>query len=176
MATGRRRLAAEDVARWHRTLFDGLSFVPDACYPGGYRGSPHPRLADYEVVVGMHDGVPARSVGGQLDAMFLTLGTRIAELAQAVAPDHGKSAAEVEQVAELAAWAHGEWVLIHPFANGNGRVARLMADYVLARFRIAPVVRLKPRPGASYEAAARASMRGEHARMTRWIVELLQGT
>ena len=30
-------------------------------------------------------------------------------------------------VAELAAWVHSEWVRIHPFANGNGRTARIWA-------------------------------------------------
>lgn len=174
MATGSRRLTAEVVAEWHRTLFEGLSIVPDPCYLGGYRGSAHPWLTDYEVVVGMNDGVPAKAVGHQLGMLFLTLGARMADLARAIAPDHRKSAAEIERVAELAAWLHGEWVRIHPFANGNGRVGRLLANYVLARFRLAPVLRLKPRPGLSYEAAARASMRGDHSRMAQWVVELLR--
>lgn len=174
MAAGNRRVTAKVVGEWHRTLFDGLSIVPDPCYLGGYRGSAHPWLVDYEVVVGMHDGVPAKSVGHQVDLLVLTLGARIADLARAIAQDHQKSAAELERVAELAAWLHGEWVRIHPFANGNGRVARLLANYVLARFRIAPALRLKPRPGPTYEAAARASMRGDHSRMTQWVLELLR--
>lgn len=174
MAAGRRRLTPDVVAEWHRTLFEGLSIVPDPCYLGGYRGSAHPWLADYEVVVGMHDGVPAKSVGHQLGMLFLTLGARMTDLARAIAPDHRKSAAEIERVAELAAWLHGEWVRIHPFANGNGRMGRLLANYVLARFQLAPALRLKPRPGPSYEAAARASMRGDHSRMTLWVVELLR--
>ena len=29
-----------------------------------------------------------------------------------------------DAVVKLAAWAHGEWIWIHPFINGNGRPAR----------------------------------------------------
>lgn len=174
MAAGNRRLTPEVAAAWHRTLFDGLSIVPDPCYLGGYRGSAHPWLAGYEVTVGMHDGVPAKLVGHQLGMLFLSLGARMADLGRAIAPDQRKSAAEIEHVAELAAWLHGEWIRIHPFANGNGRVGRLLANYVLARFRLAPALRLKPRPGPAYEAAARASMRGDHSRMAQWVVELLR--
>jgi len=170
-----RRLTPEDVARWHRTLFEGLSFVPDPCYLGGYRGSGHPWLVDYAVVVAMHDGVPPRLVAQQVGMMLLTLGARVTDLARTIVPTQRKSAGEVERVVELAAWAHGEWVRIHPFANGNGRVARLLANYVLVRFRLPPAVRLKPRPGPAYETAARASMRGDHSRMKRWLVDLLRG-
>lgn len=173
-AAGTRPLTPEAVAGWHSTLFEGLSVVPAACYLGGYRGSAHPWLTDYEVVVGMHDGVPAKAVAHQVGALFQVLDARMADLARAITPDQRKSAAEIERVAELAAWLHGEWVRIHPFANGNGRVGRLLANFVLARFRLAPALRLKPRPGSSYETAARASMRGEHSRMTRWIIELLR--
>ena len=31
-------------------------------------------------------------------------------------------------VIDLSAWAHAEWVRMHPFANGNGRTARIWAS------------------------------------------------
>ncbi|MDI6737967.1 MAG: Fic family protein [Nanoarchaeota archaeon] len=41
---------------------------------------------------------------------------------------------------ELAAFAHHELVRIHPFADGNGRVARLLCNLVLMRHGFLPVI------------------------------------
>lgn len=35
---------------------------------------------------------------------------------------------------ELAAVVHGEWVRIHPYANGNGRIAGTWANWVATRY------------------------------------------
>lgn len=40
---------------------------------------------------------------------------------------------------ELAAWTHGEFVKIHPFADGNGRTSRLMMNYQLMANGFAPI-------------------------------------
>jgi len=64
-------------------------------------------------------------------------------------------------ILELAAWAHAEWVRIHPFANGNGRTARLWANSIMLRYSLPPVVRLRPRPNGGYGDAAGRSMKGE---------------
>jgi len=41
---------------------------------------------------------------------------------------------------ELAARFHHKLVLIHPFPNGNGRHARIMADAILTKFMDAPAI------------------------------------
>jgi len=64
-------------------------------------------------------------------------------------------------VLDLAAWAHAEWVRIHPFANGNGRTARVWANLILVRYGIPPAVRLRPRPGGGYGAACARAMHGD---------------
>lgn len=47
---------------------------------------------------------------------------------------------------ELAAFAHHELVKIHPFVDGNGRVARLMCNLILMRHGYPPVIiRVKDR-------------------------------
>lgn len=38
----------------------------------------------------------------------------------------------------IAAYAHAVLVDVHPFADGNGRVARLLMNYVLLRLKAAP--------------------------------------
>jgi hypothetical protein len=72
---------------------------------------------------------------------------------------------ELRSTLLLAANLHGEWVRIHPFANGNGRIARLWVMGVAARYSLPPFIRLEPRPaGPPYEGAAMASMfRPAHA-------------
>ena len=44
------------------------------------------------------------------------------------------SSDEVDAVIDLCAWAHAEWIRIHPFANGNGRTARLWANFLAMRY------------------------------------------
>lgn len=67
----------------------------------------------------------------------------------------------VSAVIDLAAWAHAEWIRIHPFANGNERTARVWANLLLMRYELPPAVALRPRPGGGYGAAGAAAMRGE---------------
>jgi Fic family protein len=78
-------------------------------------------------------------------------------------------------VLTLCASLHGEWVRIHPFANGNGRTARLWANWAALRYGLPPFVTVKPRPaGVAYALAAYASMKHEHQVMTGVFLEMLQ--
>lgn len=62
---------------------------------------------------------------------------------------------------DLAAWAHAEWVRIHPLGNGNGRTARIWANALLMRYGVPPVIRLRPRPDSGYAEAGTAAMHGD---------------
>lgn len=74
---------------------------------------------------------------------------------------------------KLAAWAHGEWVWIHPFINGNGRTARLWVNYVFARYSL-PKIAVRPRPDSPYGSAAGKSMKDRnHSDMEAVLLELL---
>jgi hypothetical protein len=114
--------------------------------------------------VGTALGTLPSNVAGELtgfdDAM--RRGVRILDPIVAVGarPDAGD---ELRGVINLMAGAHGEWVRIHPFANGNGTTARLWANWVALRYGLPPFVRLKPRPeGFAYPAAAAASMKAKN--------------
>ncbi len=84
-------------------------------------------------------------------------------------------------VLSTAALLHAQWVEIHPFANGNGsgngRTARLLANYVLMRYGIPPFVRLRPRPaGDAYaDASRRAPCYGEYGPTIALFYEMFDG-
>lgn len=162
---------------WHRAIFAGVGSVPAANYLGTPRGSADPDLADYEVELAdpftgqvLAQGVPAAAVAGELAAFDAALATATDTL-DPVMPlgQPPANSNELRAVVELAAVVHGEWVCIHPYANGNGRTARTWANWVAMRYGLPPFVRIKPRPdGLLYGQAAQRSMglppdfRGDH--------------
>jgi Fic family protein len=67
------------------------------------------------------------------------------------------NADQLAAILDLCAWAHAEWVRIHPFANGNGTRRASGGDYLAMRYGVPPFIRLRPRPNSSYgEARAKA--------------------
>jgi hypothetical protein len=83
-------------------------------------------------------------------------------------------AGQLRSVLTLCVHAHGEWVRIHPFANGNGRTARIWANWCALRYGVPPFVRLKPRPeGSLYATASALSMRGDHQPMIAVFADML---
>ena len=50
---------------------------------------------------------------------------------------------------------------IRPFANGNGRTARIWANALLMRYGLPPAIRLRPRPDGGYGDAGAAAMNGD---------------
>lgn len=81
---------------------------------------------------------------------------------------------ELSALLGLISILHGEWVRIHPFANGNGRIARLWANWCAMRYELPPFVSTRPRPHhPGYALAARASMAGDHQPMTAALRDLL---
>ncbi|HEV3312251.1 MAG TPA: Fic family protein [Chloroflexota bacterium] len=135
------------------------------CYVGHYRGDPScPELLNYGVRVGISYGTPPGLVAGAL-LQFVDQMRRGVALLDPVIPIGlpPQTTGELRGVINLAANAHGEWVRIHPFAHGNGRTARIWANWIMVRYGLPPFVRLKPRPrGLSYNAASQASMSGDH--------------
>ncbi len=172
----------ELAAGWHRAIYAGIA-VPSASYLGIPRDSDpeHPDLVDYEVQVGRKRGVPAAEVPSALVALERALVAAVSSF-DAVLPV-GSAPTDpptIHAVVQLAAIAHGEWVRIHPYANGNGRTARLWANWVAMRYGLPPFVQLKPRPaGMLYARAAAASMGmppdfvGDHGPMAAVFVDLL---
>ena len=78
----------------------------------------------------------------------------------------------------LAAEWHHRFVLIHPFGDGNGRVARLVVNYILMRAGYMPLV-VKSAEKSSYLTALKKADAGDMAALTEhlavqevWALEL----
>jgi Fic family protein len=164
-------LDREVIREWHRIMLTGLR-VPNVGDCGTYRGEG--TLVSTLVFIRDLDPPHDRVYGASPEHVARELGLFEAELRRRLSGVSGNSGAAAKS--ELAAWMHGEWVRIHPFANGNGRIARLLANWVLFRLYERPVVVLRPRPvGDAHARAAMESMRdGRHGRMAAWIEALLR--
>lgn len=151
-----------DVARWQRDLLQWTGHVRKE-HLGAYRGSKN--LKDVGVRFGARTGAPPPKVAGELSVFFSSLNARLVALLKEL-PSDDKTDDEVLRVCDFAAWAHNEWVRIHPFANGSGRTARLIANWILIRSGLSPAIAIRPRPGDPYLAACEAGIAtGNHAEM-----------
>lgn len=155
-----------EAQQWHRDLYDGIA-RPFAYYAGEVRDSDpaFPDLIGYEVRVGNALGVPSAQVPDALVHFGQAARQGAANLDGVLPAEMDPSTMqprELHGVLTLCAVLHGVWVRIHPFANGNGRTARLWANWAALRYGLPPFVTVKPRPGHPYGAAAMASMRGDH--------------
>jgi fido (protein-threonine AMPylation protein) len=134
-----------------------------------------PELIGYEVRVGTVTAVAAAYVPTALnefeEAMQAAIQGVDAALPVNLRPSNARQLVGVLQLASL---AHGEWVRVHPFANGNGRIALLWVAWIAARYGLPLFLRLRPRPeGAAYAVAAEASMRGNHRPMQLYLGDAL---
>jgi fido (protein-threonine AMPylation protein) len=180
---------SEELCRWHAQLYVGCE-VPVAGYVGHFRGDPAVReLVDYEVGLGarLKDGnlekmgVWARRVSDEMKAVLTGLHAVFAELdAQLSVGTAPATADQILQVISFAALAHGEFLRVHPFANGNGRIARLLVAFICLRYGLPMFLHIKPRPESDdYIRASRDSMGrppdfvGNHTTTTAVFAHLL---
>ena len=148
-----------EVARgWQLEIMRGL-VPPDPNLVGRFRGEE--RLEDYNVKVGDLPGAWAHDVSAELAELDRILQRAVAELDQQLQPGQDLTPDDVAAILTLCAWAHSEWVRIHPFPNGNGRTARLWVNSIAMRYGLPPFLRLRPRPGGGYGRASVAAMQGD---------------
>ena len=171
-AGARRRDSIDlDVLRaWHRRTMTGLA-VPNSAWVGRFRGEPG--LQGVEVRIGKHRGLPAARVLAELDRFAIELQRRVDELDASSPTADELTASGLQTVLELTAWAHSQWVRIHPFANGNGRTARILANALFMRYGLPPAIALRPRPMADYVHAARQAMQGHWQAMVPVLSAML---
>lgn len=130
--------------QWHRDLHEAITRPVDY-YAGQVRdcNQNFPDLIGYEVQVGSASGVPAAQVPAALQRFqqaTQTAAVRLDNVISVGAAPAMMAPAELHGVLTYCAALHGSWVRIHPFANGNGRTARLWADWAALRYGIPPFV------------------------------------
>jgi hypothetical protein len=179
-ALARRRSTLANIKAWHRATMKGLEIkeaaelgVTPEDLVGNFRGPP--KLAGIGAEIGAYRGTPSNEVATQTQRFIDVAQTLLAALDKRFPADELDAIDNdgLRAVAEAAAWAHCEWVRIHPFGNGNGRTARLIGNAVLIRYGLLPVFGLRPRPGSDYEDAAASAMRGDHLPMTTYVINEL---
>jgi Fic family protein len=143
--------------RWQRLFMQGLKAEPR--YVGAFRGEPG--LERTGVKIGRFRGSPAARVGDELKDFEKVIQAAVAELDRNIPVGQKLTPDQLDAVLDLCAWAHAEWVRIHPFANGNGRTARLWANFIALRYGLPPFVRLRPRPDGGYSEAGMKAMQGD---------------
>ncbi|MEO0566553.1 MAG: Fic family protein [Pseudomonadota bacterium] len=155
-----REAPSVELAReWHVTTMSELN-VPDQKYVGRFRGETG--LVGCEVRIGGSNGVLSTLVVQELQVFEEKLCKSMSVLDELIPKgDTPNSADQLNAVIELAAWVHAEWVRIHPFANGNGRTARIWTAFIAMRYGLPPFVRLRPRPDGGYAAACAKAMEGD---------------
>ncbi len=163
---------------WHRRVYDGVE-LPVRYYAGEVRDSDpaFPELIGYEVAVGARPGVASAEVPDALSRFESIAQATVATADGVVAPGETPQDFDaLHAVIDLCAGLHGEWVRIHPFANGNGRTARLWANWAALRYGLPPFIRLHPRPdGIGYAFASYASMSRDHSVMAGVLLQMLDG-
>ena len=161
---------------WHTAMMQGLDAEnPD--YVGRFRGEPGfaPLAEDVEIAGIL--GTRYADVAAEVQIFELRVQAAVAAL-DALYPnadaldDDGRDA-----VIEVAAYAHAEWVRIHPFINGNGRTSRIWSNLIMTRYGMPPVLAMRPRPsGRGYADAASACMRGDSAPLAAYLRNLYDAT
>ena len=143
--------------KWHLDMMKGLT-IPHAENVGRYRGEAG--LEGIEVRIGDYYGVRSDLVAAALAQFEQTLHNAVTTLDEQIQPRQDLTTDQLAAVIDLCAWVHSEWVRIHPFANGNGRTARLWANYIAMRYGLPNFVRLRPRPESPYDDGASEAMQG----------------
>lgn len=167
----RREVPTREIARrWQELFMQGLK-ADDPKYVGAFRGELG--LEKTGVRIGRYRGVPAANVAKELERFEEKLQEMVAELDEAMPRGKELTAHDLEAVIDLCAWAHAEWIRIHPFANGNGRAARLWADYLAMRYGLPAFVCLRPRPDGGYEEAGILAMQGDWRPTAQVFLDML---
>lgn len=159
---------------WHGKLFQEV--VPVSYYAGNYRSADqrYPCL-NIEVQVTGVPGTPFKDVPEKMAKFSNQLELTTGDVDKFVGAQEGGER-RLRAAAQLAAFASGSIIQVHPFRNGNGRIARLTADFFFNRygFRM-PFFVNRPRLGvdAEYGTASGAAMLGDFVPLYKYFIVLM---
>jgi fido (protein-threonine AMPylation protein) len=172
----RHRIANEEsFRRWHRILFQDL--VPLHYYAGHFRQHDPDR-----VCLGQNVGV-GNGIDSPIPGMpFQQVTRHMIRLSDQMRAAFSQFEAtwptlqpqdRAKRLALLTAKTLGEFIRIHPFINGNGRVSRVAWLWALLRFDVPAQCRIAPRPNEPYSQLMGHSMRGDDGPLALHILRHL---
>ncbi len=154
-----RPLALSGLCDWHRRLLRGRS---DLSQIGAFRRGGQPMQVVSGPAAAVHyEAPPSARVPAEM-ARFVRW--------------YERSAAEALPPLTWAGVAHLDFVFVHPFEDGNGRIARSVAEKALARALGCPSLialsrEIACRRGAYYQVLERANRSLDITRWLRWFAE-----
>ncbi len=95
-------------------------------YVGTFRGEPG--LQRTGVKIGRYRGASAAKVAEELKRFEEILQAAVKQLDRALPVGKDLNADECDAVVDLCAWAHAEWVRIHPFAIFRRMLKRFLEE------------------------------------------------
>lgn len=151
VALPRRSLTAADICGWHRR----------------WLGQIYPWAGQLRNVNMSKDGFPF-AAAIQLPRLLADFEAK--QLSR-LTPCMGLA---VDQLIAAIAEVHVELILIHPFREGNGRLARLLADVMAVQAGLGPLDYLSwKREKGGYIAAIHAGFSGDYQPMTAYVAKAL---
>lgn len=161
-----------DLKTWHQKTF--TSVAPLAYYAGNYRSKNSSRpCLEANVEVGGLPGAPFEQVPGLMQEFSHELRSRITTIDNYISrnPSPGNHARAVVQLAAVCA---GKFIRIHPFINGNGRMSRLLTNYLFHRYDYPmPYYAPFPRPSPPYSEVQRECMLGNFDHLFQYLLATL---
>jgi hypothetical protein len=157
---------------WHLTVF--REAVPISYYAGNFRSEDPARpCLGARAFIGGHEGLDYHLVPGEMGSYSSRLHS-YALATDSLMSAQPSFAMKVQSSLQMASWAVGRFVQIHPFLNGNGRISRLLANYFFVRYGLGMAhFESFPRPGGDYGAAMERCMVGDFDALYRYFLVLL---
>jgi fido (protein-threonine AMPylation protein) len=164
-----------DMRDWHRRFFE--NFVPLSYYAGLFRQHDSRRPC-----LGIDVGVHGRDGVFHLGSSFHDVSFEMRDLSDQVM-NHIKNIEvrwqcltpedRIRMLASVIANTVGNFIKIHPFLNGNGRVSRTLWIALLARYKIRSDLTIAERPGWPYGELMESAMQGNFAPLYHHVVLML---
>jgi fido (protein-threonine AMPylation protein) len=170
VSVGSRMVSSGDPSQWHRTVFEGR--VPLDYYAGNYRqNDPHRPCLARDVSIGGIAGSAYQSVIAEITLLFDDLRRELAylEVRWSTLSPENRALFVATWIASLV----GNFVRVHPFLNGNGRMSRLLWTWGLLRLGLPVQCRITERPSPPYAGLMNAAMTRNLAPLALHILQAM---
>jgi hypothetical protein len=168
-----------DTRPFHARLFCGLTPPGVEYYAGSYRGSEHRCLVFARVGIDEDPrvGAPPQQVAQMMNNLTAAMLRGIRILDKAAEVPHARFSREhkLYAVVVFTCRAFVDFLTIHPYVNGNGHIARLIAWSILGRYGWWPERwPVEPRTGEpQYSSAIGAYRDGNYKRLEQFVLGCL---